>query len=54
MGLLILCMDLLSMGGLDFWRISVQRFRAGETNCWIFFGEEKQNTSGLSGTETEM
>ncbi len=48
MELLILCMDLLSMGGLDFWRISVQLFAKGKQTVGFFFGEEKQNTSDLS------
>ncbi len=47
MGLLILCIDLLSMGGLDFWRISVQLFAQGKQTVG-FFLERKSRTPVVS------
>ncbi len=53
MELLILCIDLLSMGGLDFWNISVQLFAQGKQTVG-FFLESKSRTPVVSRGETEM
>ncbi len=49
MELLILCIDLLSMGGLDFWNISVQLFAKGKQTVGFFWRIKAEHQWSLAG-----